>query len=154
MLGGGWPENNTRKPGLCFVQPLCKSLGEVSLTGMNSLVFPTLRRGPCVPKALRGCQQPSHLRSYSEAHTAALGLHICMSHFFQSFLHPSISTPTFFWPGSLTVFVGFFSFFCFESCSTISFLSASRWSVGLSSPLDAVVFPISDRCVGVVLCWL
>lgn len=154
MLRDGWPETNRIKLGLCFVQPLCKRLGEVALTGINSLVFPTLRQGPCVPKALRGCQQPPHLCSYSEAHSTAQtqgcsgAAHLFVP-FFQSFLltPTSISMPTFFRPGSLLMFFVVFFLLTLTLPLSISLLSASCCSAGLSGPLDAVIFPISDRYV-------
>lgn len=65
---------------MCFAQMLCKGLGEVSLTGINSL---------CGPKALQEYQELSHLCT-----------HLVLSHFFKV----SCAIPAlFFWPDSLSL---------------------------------------------------
>lgn len=82
-----WPETSRRKLGACLVRPLCERLGEVSLTGINSAVFPTLSEGRAVraegslklPAAFIHTQEPTPLLRLK----AALGLHICLSHFYK-----------------------------------------------------------------------
>lgn len=89
LCAQSWVSQNQQEKavGMCFVQMLCKGLGEASLTGINSL---------CGPKALQECQELSHLCT-----------HLVLSHFFKV----SCAIPAlFFWPDSLlTIFVGLFS---------------------------------------------
>lgn len=59
------------------------------------------------------------------------------------------------WPESLMGFcVGFFFLLTWSLPLPMSLMSASRCSVRLSGPLDAVIFPISDGYVWVALRWL